>query len=60
MSFSDFLILPGFIDFTSDEVVSAVMCVLNIKTHFLEQKVLRSQFFHQEMDALYCHVSTSK
>lgn len=27
MSFSDFLILPGFIDFTSDEVVSTRLCV---------------------------------
>lgn len=33
MSFSDFLILPGFIDFTSDEVVSTHLCVRSTEGH---------------------------
>lgn len=31
--YSDFLILPGFIDFTSDEVVSRLACVLHTFIH---------------------------
>ena len=49
MSFSDFLILPGFIDFTSDEVVSAHV-IADI------QKGMYGLLLFQKMVASNCHI----